>query len=403
MSILKSFNINSFNLLLRIVFGCSSILVSFASVAQNKPLFIEPELAIGKVIGNYPNFPATDLRTGLSLSYGIIHNDSVRSWPAYFNYPATGITMAVHRLGNDAVYGYEAFVMPFVAISPSKKSISPLWIKLGMGASYFTKHHFSEGNEDNLSIGSAWNWAFQVHLYKSWMLSEHLGLRAGLGFLHASNGHTQLPNFGLNSLAAEVAATILLNESDPTYRPVKPGRSFEQKSILVHAKYGFGLQEFGGSTGPRGGPKMPVHCAGIGAGIMMRKQWKVKAGFTYRYYEHINQYFINEENKTNRWQASNLLFSVGSEFLMGHFGIDVEVGINVFKPFFRTFHDLYETGGEFDYTLKRMFPSRFGLNGYLKSHEKPWRSNLGLGASICANFGEADFSEISLTFVHRIR
>jgi hypothetical protein len=371
--------------------------------AQKRPLFLETELAIGKVIGNYPNFPPTGVRTGFAISYGVLHNDSSRSWPAYFNFPVTGITAAFHRLGNDQVYGYEATLIPFVAMSPSKNSKSPLWFKLGMGASYFTKHYFSENNTRNLSVGSAFNWAFQVHISKSWMLAKQLGFQAGLGFLHASNGHTQLPNFGINSLASEFALTWYLNDSDPTFRPNKPGKSVEKKSILLHSRYGFGLQEFGGTTGPIGGDKRPVHCVGLGAGLMMRKQWKVKASLTYRYYEHINQYFIVQENKTNHWQASNLIFSIGSEFLMGHFGIDVEVGLNVFKPFFRTFHDLYETGGEFDYTLKRLFPSRFGFNTYLISHEKAWRSNLCLGASICANFGEADFSEISLTYIHRIR
>jgi hypothetical protein len=371
--------------------------------AQKLPAFLETEVAIGKVIGNYPNFPPTGIRTGLALSYGVLHNDSSRSWPAYFNFPVTGITAAFHRLGNDQVYGYEATIIPFVAMSPSKNSKSPLWFKLGMGASYFSKHYFSGDNTQNLSVGSAFNWAFQVHINKSWMLSKNVGFQAGLGFLHASNGHTQLPNFGLNSLASEFGLTWYLNESDPTYRPEKPVKPSGKKSILLQARYGFGLQEFGGTTGPIGGDKRPVHCIGLGAALMMRKQWKIKANLTYRYYEHVNQYFITQENKTNHWQASNLIFSIGSEFLMGHFGIDVEVGLNVFKPFFRTFHDLYESGGEFDYTLKRLFPSRFGFNTYLISNEKAWRNNLCLGASICANFGEADFSELSLTYVHRIR
>lgn len=371
--------------------------------AQKLPAFLETEIAIGKVIGNYPNFPPTGIRTGFSITYGVLHNDTTRNWPAYFNYPVTGITAAFHRLGNDRVYGYEATIIPFVSMSPSKNARSPLWFKLGMGASYYTRHYFSENNTENLSVGSAFNWAFQVHLSKSWMLSEKVGFQAGIGFLHGSNGHTQLPNFGINSFASEFALTWYLNDSDPTLRHTRPERLVEKKPLLIHARYGFGLQEFGGTTGPIGGEKRPVHCIGLGAGLMMRKQWKIKASLTYRYYEHINQYFLAEENKTNHWQASNLLFSLGSEFLMGHFGIDVEVGINIFKPFFRTFHELYETGGEVDYTLKRMFPSRFGFNTYLISNEKSWKNNLCLGASICANFGEADFSEISLTYIHRIR
>lgn len=370
--------------------------------SQPNPAMLEPELAIGRVIGNYPNFPPLELRTGFSLSYRVMHVDTARTWPRWMNHPATGITFGVHRMGNDAVYGYETFAIPFVDFSPSKSLRNRLWFRIGMGATYFNRHYFSGDNVQNKSIGSALNWAFQVHLYKSWNLSERLAFRAGLGYLHASNGHTQLPNFGLNSFAAELAATVFLNNAPPDRKintlPVrdKPG------GILIYKRLGIGLQEFGGTTGPVGGAKRPVYSSTVGVAYQIRKPWKIKAGLTYRYYAHINQQFVSEELKDNHWQASNLLFNIGSEFMMGHFGIDVEVGLNLFKPYYREFYDTHEGGGEFSYFLKRMFPSRFGMNAYLISNEKNWRSNLYLGAFICANFGEADFSEVSLTYVHRL-
>lgn len=370
--------------------------------SQPNPIMLEPELAIGKVIGNYPNFPKVEFRTGIALGYSVMHIDTLRTWPRWMNFPATGITVGVHRMGNDEVYGYEAFAIPFVDFSPSKSLRNRLWFRLGMGASYFSRHYFSRDNLRNKSIGSALNWAFQVHLYKSWSLTDKLAFRAGVGYLHASNGHTQLPNFGLNSFAAEFAATVFLNNAPPDRKintsPVrdKPG------GILLYKRLGIGLQEFGGTTGPVGGAKRPVYSSTVGVAYQIRKPWKIKAGLTYRYYTHINQQYVSDEFKDNHWQASNLLFNIGSEFMMGHFAIDVEVGINIFKPYYREFYDEHEAGGEFSYFLKRMFPSRFGMNAYLVSNEKNWRNNLYLGAFICANFGEADFSEVSLTYVHRL-
>ncbi len=379
------------------------LLTTSGLVKSQNPVFIEPEVAIGKVIGNYPDFPSTGVRSGISVSLGMLHYDSLRQWPAWFNFPAAGITVGAHRLGNDAVYGYEFDVIPFIALSPSKSLTNRLWFRIGMGPAFFTRHYFSSGNDVNKSIGSSWNWAFQIHMYKNWMLNDRLSFRAGLGYLHGSNGHTQLPNFGLNSFAAEVGVTVYVNEPVTDRRPVQKPDFSGFKSVSIHARYGMGLQEFGGTIGPIGGPKRPVHCATVGIGWRVKKPWKLKAGLTYRYYSHINQFFFDSEQSDNHWQASNLFFALGTEFTMGHFGIDVELGINIFKPYYRTFFDEFESGDEFQYALKRMFPSRFGVNAYLISNEKNWKNNLYLGAFICANFGEADFSELSLTFAHRIR
>jgi len=378
--------------------------ISFLSLqGQSNPRFLETELAIGKIVGNYPNFPPNDFRSGISLSYGVHHIDTARVWPRWMNFPATGITLGVHRLGNDAVYGYETYLIPFVAFSPSKSLVNRLWFRMGMGPSYFNRHYFIEGNEANRSVGSALNWAFQVHAYKSWVIGNRMGLRAGLGYLHASNGHTQLPNFGLNSFAAEIAATFYLNEAPENRDFVKSTKPVSKKDLRFHQRVGIGLQEYGGTTGPVGGAKRPVYAATMGLGIQMRKPWFLKTGFTYRYYTHVNQLSLDNENKNNHWRASNLFFNIGSEFIMGHFGIDVEVGLNIFKPFYRDFFEEHEPGPEFQYFIKRMFPSRFGMNAYLISNEKDWNHNLYLGAFICANFGEADFTEVSLTYVRRIR
>lgn len=390
--------ITSFFTLLLVIFFSG-----FELQAQQNPIFTEPGISVGKVIGNYPDFPETDARAGITLSAGKWHVDTARTWPTWFNFPQTGITLGVHRLGNDAVYGYEIDLIPFAAFSPSRSMKNRLWFRLGMGPSFYTRHYFSEENTVNKSIGSSWNWAFQVHMYKNWMIGKRISLRTGISYLHGSNGHTQLPNFGLNSFAADIGAAFFLHAPEVPELVHKRRLTSASKPLLLHARYGIGLQEFGGTIGPVGGAKKPVHCITVGAGLLVKSPWKLKAGFTYRYYSHINDFFQITEEKDNHWQASNLLFSVGTEFMMGHFGIDVEVGINIFKPYYRTFFDEFESGDEFQYALKRMFPSRFGLNAYLISNERAWKNNLYLGAFICANFGEADFAELSLTYVHRIR
>ena len=75
----------------------------------------------------------------------------------------------------------------------------------GIGASYFTKTH--RQNERNQSIGSHLNWAFQWTYYRTFKMTENKDIRLGIGYHHSSNGHTQLPNYGLNSAVLSLAIT----------------------------------------------------------------------------------------------------------------------------------------------------------------------------------------------------
>ncbi len=81
--------------------------------------------------------------------------------------------------------------------------------------------------------------------------------------------------------------------------------------------------------------------------------------------------------------------------------MDAELGLNLFKPFYQEFNNKFEDDSDFEYWLKKTFVTRLGLKRYAINTSKNPKNNLFLGAHINANFGQADFSELSIGYVYR--
>ena len=105
-----------------------------------------------------------------------------------------------------------------------------------------------------------------------------------------------------------------------------------------------------------------------------------------------------------------------SELLLNHVGFEFDLGLNIYKPFYKIDWKLnkgysYETSnnetvevlGELDwyYEIKRTISARMGLKYYLWSTNNAPKHNMYLGAHINANLGQADFTELSLGYVYR--
>jgi hypothetical protein len=126
--------------------------------------------------------------------------------------------------------------------------------------------------------------------------------------------------------------------------------------------------------------------------------------FAGRFYQHY-YYQIKTGSDSSLLQkpklnSSNLYFFIGFELLTGHLGMDIEGGLNLFKPFFRTHYETMHDNIGLEYWLKQLFNSRMGFNYYLINTNKNPRNNLYIGININANFGQADFSEICLGVTH---
>ena len=162
---------------------------------------------IGRVIPNYlSRFPNTHMQHGLALNLGSFKTDTNSSWAKYYNYPQTGVSLFYSNIGNNQIFGHEFSAMAFISYNIFNKIKNPYYLKIGIGAAYFTTHYDSITNPRNVDVGSSFSWSFQAGVYKTIVEKKGLNLKLGFVFSHASNGHTQLPNFGINSTLISLSA-----------------------------------------------------------------------------------------------------------------------------------------------------------------------------------------------------
>ncbi len=384
---------------------------------ETKPNFyIEPNLMVGKIVKTYNNFPQSKYRQSLYLDFGFYDNRTHNSASYFYNNPSSGISLAYSVLGNDSVFGRELDLVPFLDLNVSRRLKNPLHFKFGIGASYFSKHYDRLSNPTNELIGSALSWSFEGFIYKNIITRKQWNFKVGAGYLHSSNGHTQLPNFGMNSVMLSLAAQYLAKPIISTKNNRVNLQGVDRtKHFFIQSRFGLGYHELGGTSGPIGGPKKLVYTGVVAGGIVLKQHIKIRAGFSYRFYEHYYEYILSHPNKTlvddssklfithSRWNASVVTFIGGCEFLYNHIGMDIESGINISKPFYRHFNNLHENDNPLFYFLKSFFATRMGLNYYFISTKKNPRNNIFIGAHINANFGQADFSEASIGYTYKIK
>jgi len=88
--------------------------------------------------------------------------------------------------------------------------------------------------------------------------------------------------------------------------------------------------------------------------------------------------------------------------LLGNFGIDLEGGLNLYKPFYKTHYELQKSQNETKFKLKNLFLGRLGLKLYAINTKNKPKNNFYLAVHINSNLNQADFSELSIGFTHRI-
>lgn len=367
--------------------------------------FVQPEFSIGKSIPSNSNFPETNFQTNYALSIGKMVYNPAKAWAVYLNYPTTGITFSYTNLGNKDVFGSAFTVIPYISFNTSKKQFNSVHIKVGLGTSYFTNHYDESNNTRNVAIGSAFTWTFQTSFYYNFYIHKHIDLNLGVRFIHHSNGHTQLPNLGLNSVLFSLSSKLYLDPLNKSYKEKyqKP-KLIYSRQYFANLRVGMGFHEFGGPGTKTGDTKRGVNIISLGVGAIYKQVLKVRLGLSYRFYHHYYNYIVEYQPESYNnpvLNASNIQVYLGGELLLGHVGIDAEIALNLYKPFYAYHHELYEDDKGISYWLKKTFSTRLGLKFYLYNTAKNPKNNIFIGTHINANMGQADFSEISVGVVHR--
>ncbi len=386
----------------------SIFLISLSSFcfaqSEERAYYLEPEYQFGKIIpiSSYGEPPEIGFQNSAALSFGFTNSDTTK-WGRYYNQAEAGVMMLYSNLGNNDVLGHQIGVLPFISFRVFNKLKNPLKLRLGAGISYFTHKFDSIDNFQNELIGASFTWDVKVFLYKSIYKNKKFNLQMGVGFSHESNGHTKLPNLGINSPMVSLSGQFYSQEEANFHHPTRKKRgNVGPKNYFVDIRQGIGIHEQDETEGPRLGVVKPVYSTSASAAIIFNSHIKLRAGFTYRFYQHFYDHIIDSNvvslSDDPRWNASNISFFLGNEFLMGHVGVDAELGFNLHRPFYNTFNPK----GDIALVMQKLLLTRIGMNLYLFNTHKMPKHNVYIGTHIKANNVKADYTEFTLGYSYKL-
>ena len=382
----------------------------------NRSFFWTPELAVGFLSEPNEGFPDTGLQTSISFSIGRYNVREDKEWARRLNFPKTGLFVGLYNLGNNEKVGNAYLFMPFIEYDLSAK----FHINTGIGMSYVDTKFDSDSNPLNRAISTDINWSYRAFLYYDLFRTKFINWRLGAGYVHQSNGHTRLPNQGLNSFLVSASAFV---NTVPIVKHDKPElKKHKTRQTYASLRIGIGQNVLSEIIND----KKEVFSTALTFGRIHNKTFKFGGGVYYRFYEHYYDYIkeggelVTEEYPVFLENPTGYASSYGvfgtAELLLSHFGVEFDLGFNISKPFYKIDWMLnegysFENGqgetivvlGELDwyYEIKRTVLSRLGLKYYVINTDKSPQHNVFIGAHINANLGQADFTELSIGYVYR--
>jgi hypothetical protein len=348
-------------------------------------------LSGGRILRNYPDFPDRSMSffAGADLSVKTRGN---RPWHYFLGYPEAGAVVWYGIPGNDSVLGRIAGICPYLGFDLGRPgSRTMLHLRYGMGFAWISRPYHRTQNPTNNLSGSHLSNVTTLEFMLRQTLAPAWKASAGVGFMHFSNGHTQLPNLGTN-----IPSLVVGLQYTPQVKLVTPDTSLAgyPRPLQFGVEFGLGWHEFGESTEPVGGAKYPVYSVGFMLSKLTHPVHLWQAGIFINYYTSFHHFIVSQEMYQNRQalHAATVVLFAGHQLMMGRLGLDVKMGLYLWNPFRRKYHTEIIQKPE---PLKMLSSNKLGVNYYFFD---PARNafNLYVGIHIKANLGQADFTEFSL-------
>lgn len=375
-----------------------------ALFAQDKEphnaFYAQAEFIGGKLFPMYPKMPRTSFVQGAEFNFGW-RVTGRREWHQLFNYPRLGLSVIALDLGNNRIYGQQFCLVPTAYFSTSKKFSRKFQteIKTGLGLSFFNHPYDTIRNPDNYLVSTYVTWQFNVGVSFRAAITPHTYFQFGGSWMHSSNAHAQVPNVGVNNfvLQAGFVEFPFGGQSNLYDRE----SIVADKKIRYHFRFGAGWHERGTAFKRTNHKKYPVYTASF---YISRKFWRVmklNTGFTYRFYQNYFEYIktTGHYSSHQRLKSSAFIWFFGPEFQLGRFALNLEGGLNLYKPFFKKYYDDVERGSRTEYWTKQLIATRFGFNFYLLDPYRHPRNNVFIGSYVSANMGQAEFLEMNIGYV----
>lgn len=369
--------------------------VLFSQSLKN-PGYVELGINTGKVIKNFPSFPDRDLSFLTSFRIGSKLKGE-KLWHKYYNYPQSGFLFLFGTLGNNKVLGNVTSLM--YDFTMEQKLSDKLYLQEGLsfGLAYFNKSYNEFTNPENIVTGSPVTFGANASVYLQYYFNPFWSGIGQVSIFHSSDSHYQLPNLGVNlptiglGIRYHPNPLVVINKNEAPFEL--------DRKLHFNVRVALGINENGGSTGPVNGPKYPIYLFSAFVtkkiGAVNKLQTGLEAYYNTGYYDNITSENFFEDHQQIR--SCCLLYTLGHEFLMGHFSLMTNGGIYIYNPYYR---EKIKRDNETDVRtkLKSWFTARIGVQYYLLDAMFYQRHQVFAGIYIKTNLGQADFLESSIGY-----
>lgn len=346
----------------------------------------------GKVVANYPTFPKIDNPAFLISGYAGKSLTGNKDWHRYYNFPDLGFKLTYGGFGNTAVLGKMIALNPQLIFTQKLSKSFSISEDVGLGLSYFTTHYNEATNPENIAIGSHLTAFAMLGIKLNYAVSPKLIAAISINILHSSNSHVALPNVGLNTNTIGIGVKYLF--TDKAASIVQPEKPVYSKKFHLNIQAGLGINEQGSSTVAVNGPKYPIYIASLFLSKKLSYVNKLQLGIEGYFNTGVYDFIVSQDlygELQKKKSYAGYVFA-GDEFLLNHFGINAQLGIYVYNPFYRDQHDLYYDDN-FISTIKTSLVLKLGVNYYIHNPYKNDKNQFYIGTFVKTNFGQADFWE----------
>jgi hypothetical protein len=346
----------------------------------------------GRQIKIYPDYPKNGINGYFEANVGY-KTFGTKPWHADWRYPQYGVAFLYGYLGNPAVLGNNYSLLPYLLLESKDSRKITADVRVGVGLAHFDTRYNRISNPDNIIIGSRFTGIANLSVNLRKRLSSHWALYGGVSFIHCSNGHSHLPNVGMNTVALN-AGLRYYPAGKPLPQTTKSNPAAKDRPVMMNLRFGYGTHEFGSATKPLGGPHYPVYALSVFASKRFGKISNGHAGIFVNYYTGFYDYIRNQNfyDTGQRGKSITASIFVGHEFLIGRFGLVWQSGVNIYNPFQRDYYKLLLGSGT-SAMLKTYWCNKIGGQVYLFRPSEVRRFNMWFGIYIKTNLMTADFAE----------
>jgi hypothetical protein len=296
----------------------------------------EPGVHVGVGIQHSPKFkvPLNGLVWGSELNFSR-QTTGRKTWEACHRRPDLGIAISYMQLPNPDVYGHAIGFLPNIAFGPKSPKRVYAHFRLGVGVAVLTKPYDPVTNPDNSVIGSYLNNMTSLRFGLGFKLSEALRLHTSVCLTHYSNGGSQLPNLGINTVSGLVGLY---------YRPVPYAKEMLRPDTLPRPRersrrwHGVATAAIGRieRTAP-GGPKHWLPSASLEVCRYLSPVNRLGLGFLWEYDFSWNEFLRFSQNwsgdpAAQQLAAQRFALYLSDEIFLGRFSMNFQAGGYFIQP-----------------------------------------------------------------------